>query len=123
MIPGTSFSPGKAFIAFARDFFEALAQEDYQAALGKLDLSVKAWSKKSLLAELKTVIGTNSICSAKGFTQSASPLLKQTESGYRLEHRLPVQGKWAKARVIFEFIQKPNSGYYSVVLCGFTLTT
>jgi len=119
MIPGTSYSPSKAFIAFAREFFEALAVEDYQAALSKFDVSAKSWSKKNLVSELKAVIGTNSICSAKGFTQSASPVLEQTESGYILEHRLPVQGKWAKAKAIFEFVQKPNSDYYSVVLRGF----
>ena len=109
MIPGTSYSPSKAFIAFAREFFEALAVEDYQAALNKFDVSTKKWSKKNLLSELKAVIGENSICSAKGFSQSASPVLEQTESGYMLEHRLPVQGKWIKAKAKIENSQKTDS--------------
>jgi len=119
MIPGTSYSPAKAFISFAREFFEALAKNDFQAALGGLDTSSKRWSKKELLDQLNLVIGTERICSAVGFSQSASPKLEQVDSGYILRHRLPVQGKWSKAKVVFEFTQKPDTGYFRVSLCGF----
>jgi hypothetical protein len=119
MIPGTSYSPAKAFITFARDFFEALAKEDFQAALGGLDISSKRWSKKELLASLSTVIGSEHICSASGLTQSASPELEQSESGYILRHRLPVQGKWVKAKAVFEFTQKPGTDYFRASLRGF----
>jgi len=119
MIPGTSFSPAKAFISFAREFFEALAKDDFKAALGGLDVSSKRWSKKELVAQLNTVIGTAHICSATGLTQSASPELEQTELGYILRHRLPAGGKWAKAKVVFEFVQKPGTQYFRVNLRGF----
>lgn len=119
MIPGTSYSPVKAFISFTREFCEALAKDDFQSALGGLDISSKRWSKKELLSQLNSVIGPERICSAAGFSQSASPELQQVESGYILRHRLPVQGKWAQAKVVFEFTQKPSTDYFRVTLCGF----
>jgi hypothetical protein len=119
MIPSTPFSPAKAFVAFARDFFEALAIEDYQTALGRLDSTTKSWPKKELIAKLSEVIGSEHICSAQGFTQSASPKLEEFESTYVLYHRLPIQGRWSKAKAVFEFIKKPGSGYFRVILRGF----
>lgn len=119
MIPGTSYSPAKAFISFAREFFEALAKKDYQAALGKLDSTERRWSKKDLLAQLSEVIGKELICSTVGFTQSASPQLEEAEEVYKLRHRLPVQGKWAKAKAVFEFTRKPGTDYFRASLRGF----
>lgn len=119
MISGSSHSPAQAFITFAREFFEALAKEDYQSALGRLDSTSNRWSKKELLAQLKAVIGSERICSTEGFTQSASPQLEEVELGYVLYHRLPVQKKWAKAKAVFEFTQKKGTGYFRVSLRGF----
>ena len=119
MIPSTRDRPAKAFIAFAREFFEALAKDDFQAALGRLDTSSVRWSKKELLSQLGAVVGSERICSAAGFTQSASPELEQSELGYILRHRLPVQGKWVKAKAVFEFTQKPGTDYFRAGLGGF----
>ena len=119
MIPGTSYSPAKALIDFIKEFFEALAKEDYQRALWKLDVSEIRWTKEDLKNKLKEAIGDEKICSPLGFSRSASPKLEKTEKGYRLRHRLPVSGKWVDAKVIFEFNQKSHSGYFKVLLKGF----
>lgn len=119
MIPGTSYSPAKAFVAFAREFLEALARKDYGAALRKLDSSARTWSKKELAAALHSVCEGAEICSAAGFSQSASPELERTSSGYLLRHRLPLDGKWSRAEVVFEFTQKPGTEYFRVELRGF----
>jgi hypothetical protein len=119
MIPSTSYSPGKAFISFVREFFEALARDDFQGALGRLDVAPKRWSKKQLLSEVGFVIGSEHICSAEGFHQSASPELEQTDSGYILRHPLPVKGQWANAKAVFEFTHKPGTGYFRASLRGF----
>lgn len=121
MIPGTSYSPGEAFITFAREFFEALAREDVQGALGKLDVSHKRWTKKTLLLAIDEVTDSVGICSAVGFSHSASPVLEETTAGYVLRHRLPVQQKWSSANAIFEFTRKPRSEYFRVRLRGFEL--
>ncbi len=52
MIYGTSYSPGKAFVGFAREFLEAVAREDFQSALGKLDINDRRWTKQLLLIEM-----------------------------------------------------------------------
>lgn len=120
MIPGTQQSPGQAFIEFARQFFEDVARHDYQSALGALDMTKRRWSKKEFVAELTKVIGGESLCSAAGFVQSASPELDQTETGYVLRHKLPVRGKWSQAQAVFVFTLKSlGGGYYRVELQGF----
>jgi hypothetical protein len=120
MIYGTRYSPGKAFIEFARDFFEAIARSDFQSALGQLDARERRWSKKALMAELQRVIGKNSLCSAVDFAQSANPELIALENGsYQLVHRLPVAGKWSNAVARFEFVAKSHGNQFSVFLIGF----
>ncbi len=119
MISGTKYSPAKAFISFAREFFEALAIDDYQSALGKLDSSEIRWSKKKLIEQLNLVTGHEKICSSVEFTKSASPQIEKSEFGYTLIHRLPVNGKWIDAKVIFDFVRKPETDYYKVWLRGF----
>jgi hypothetical protein len=52
MISGTSYSPSKAFIEFARDFFESLAKNDYGAALGGLDARGKQWNRQKLASSI-----------------------------------------------------------------------
>jgi hypothetical protein len=121
MIAGTSYSPAKAFVMFAREFFEALATKDYGAALRRLDSTARTWSKNELLAELTSVCGGGELCSASAFTQSASPELVETSSGYVLRHRLPVGGKWSSAQAVFEFTQKPGTEYFKAELRGFEL--
>jgi len=118
MIAGTSYSPAKAFVSFAREFFEALARRDYGAALRKLDSSGGTWSKKELLAELERATGGSEVCSPSGFTESASPVLEDTPSGYVLRHRLPIGGKWAEGKAVFEFTRKPETEYFKVQFRG-----
>jgi hypothetical protein len=119
MIAGTSYSPGKAFITFARNFFEALAKNDYQTALGKLDSSAKRWSRRELHLQIDSLTRGVGICSALAFKFSASPILEQTVSGYVLRHKLPVQNKWSDITAVFEFTRKPATEYFSVTLLGF----
>lgn len=64
MIAGTAYSPSKAFIAFAREFFESIANDDVHAALARLDVSTKRWTKKELLTQLGAAIGSERVCSA-----------------------------------------------------------
>lgn len=118
MITGTGYAPAKAFVSFAREFFEALARADYGAALRKLDSSARTWSKIELVAALHAVTGGGEICSPSGFTHSASPVLEETSSGYVLRHRLPVGGKWAQAVAVFEFKRKPGTEYFKVEFRG-----
>lgn len=120
MIYGTRYSPGKAFIEFARDFFEAVASCDFQSALGQLDANDQRWSKSLLLSELNRVIGDQTICSTAGFRHSAEPELIVIEGGnYHLVHRLPVDGKWSTAKARFEFVAKHQGNQFSVHLLGF----
>jgi hypothetical protein len=118
MICGTSYSPAKAFIAFARDFFEYLARGEYGSALGKLDASaLQRWDKVTLKRAIGSATGGVLINSANGLTQSAKPSVEEVSSGeYTLKHRLPLEGKWGSAYAIFRFRQKPGTGYFHVEL-------
>jgi hypothetical protein len=119
MITGTSYSPGKAFISFAREFFEALAKNDFQDALRRLDSSSKRWSKRELLLQINSLTDGAGICSALGFKNSAAPDLEQITSGYVLRHRLPIHNNWSNSKAVFEFIRKPGTEYFKVNLLGF----
>lgn len=116
MIPGTSYSPSKAFIEFAHYFFEALANEDYQSALGKLDSRDKKWSKKALQDALANVTGSKKVCSPNGIAKSASPEVEEISEGYILRHRIPIDGKWSKETVVFKFSKKPDTDYFYVYI-------
>ena len=120
MIYGTRYSPGKAFIKFARDFFEAVASSDFQSALGQLDANDRRWSKSQILSELDRVIGDQMLCSTAGFRSSAEPVLIALDCGdFQLVHRLPVDGKWSMAKARFEFAAKRHGNQFSVHLMGF----
>lgn len=120
MIYGTRYSPGKAFVEFARSFFEAVASEDFNSALGPLDANERRWSKSSLQSELRRVIGDHALCSAEEFLDSAKPeLIKLEGENYQLLHRLPVDGKWSTVKARFEFVAKHHGNQYSVHLRGF----
>ena len=120
MIPGTSYSPAKAFIDFAKAFLEALANEDFNAALRKLDVSERRWSKVDVVKELDRVLLGRKVCSAIGCKKSASPELIDLNDGhYELRHKIPVESGWSNATVTFVFKQKPNTGYFHVYLKEF----
>lgn len=120
MIYGTRYSPGKAFIEFARGFFEAITVGDFQAALGQLDANDRRWSKASLMSELNRVIGNQTICTLAGIPQSAEPELIPLENGdYQFVHKLPVSGKWSTATVRIQFVAKHHGNQFSVNLLGF----
>ncbi len=120
MIYGTNYSPGKAFIEFARGFFEAIAAGDFQAALGALDMGDHRWSKASLISEMNHVIEGQVICTFAGIRDSAEPELIAFENGdYQLVHRIPVAGKWSKAKARFRFVAKKHGNQFSVHLVGF----
>jgi hypothetical protein len=118
MICGTPYSPAKAFIEFARDFFEYLARGEYGSALGKLDASaLQRWDKVTLQRAISSATGGALITSADGLTQSAKPSVEEVSSGeYILKHRLPLEGKWGSAYAIFRFRQKPGTEYFHVEL-------
>ena len=120
MIYGTRYSPGKAFIKFARDFLKAVAASDFQSALGQLDANDRRWSKALLLSELDRVIGDQMLCSTAGLRHSAEPEMIALDGGdYQLVHRLPVNGKWSIAKARFEFAAKHHGNQFSVHLMGF----
>lgn len=117
MIPGTSYSPSKAFISFAREFFERVAAGNYGAALGKLDSTAKRWTKSQLLALINTASGNLGLSSCQGITQSASPtMIEESDDVYVLTHRLPIAGKWASAKAVFRFSRKAGTEYFHVEL-------
>lgn len=117
MISGTSYSPSKAFIEFARDFFESLAKNDYGSALGGLDARGKQWNRQRLASSIGAATAGQGLSTCIGITQSASPILTEIGPGvYSLQHRLPVAGKWAKPYVVFLFTQKLRSDYFYVTL-------
>ncbi len=118
MIAGTSYSPAKAFIAFARDFFEHLSIGNYGSALGKLDTSaLQRWDKVSLQRALSAATDGLKTTSANGLTQSAKPVVEELAIGeYMLKHPLPLEGRWGSAYAVFRFKQKPNTGYFHVEL-------
>lgn len=122
MIYGTRYSPGKAFIQFIREFFEAVASGNFQSALGQLDAGDRRWSKALLLSELKKVIGDRMICSTAELVDSAEPELIALEGGhYQVVHRLPVDGNWSAAKVRFDFVSRKHGNQFSVHLHGFEL--
>lgn len=123
MIAGTPYSPGKAFLAFARQFIEHLASGEYGQALVKLDTTSQRWSKDGLRRALRDACGDAPVTSAQGLTGSAGPVLDEVTDGeYLLKHRLPVAersgAKWGNAQAIFRFRQKPGTDYYHVDLVG-----
>lgn len=117
MISGTSYSPSKAFIRFARKFFDRLALGDYGGALAKLDASATRWKKQELQAQIVRATGGSSLSSCDGIIQSAHPQIEEISKGvYDLRHRLPVNGKWVTAKAVFRFSQKPGTEYFHVEL-------
>jgi hypothetical protein len=113
MIAGTAHSPGKAFIAFAREFFEALAHDDVGSALSRLDMTKRKWTGNEIRQRIGFVTGGKGLCSPSGLAQSASPTLDQPDvDEYLLSHRLPVSGSWSSSFAIFRFTRKPNTGYF-----------
>ena len=119
MIAGTEYSPEKAFIAFARQFFEQMAEGNYGAALSGLDFVDRRWSKAELVATFSAALGDQTICSTNGFTKSASPSVSELTSGhFVLRHKVPADSKWSSAVAIFHFIRKPGTGYYHVRFLG-----
>lgn len=103
MICGTPYSPAKALIAFARDFFEYLARGEYGSALGKLDASaLQRWDKVTLQRAISSATGGVLITSADGLRQSAKPSVEEVSSGeYILKQRLPLEEKWGGAPLLF----------------------
>ena len=122
MIVGTPYSPQKAFISFAREFFESLARKDYAAALSELDTSESRWSKEVLSERIASALGRGvNIASAVNFTRSAEPQLSEPEPGhFELSHRIPISSGWSEARANFRFVRKPSTEYFHVTLSGFT---
>lgn len=119
MIVGTSYSPQKAFVNFAREFLEHLANGNYGEALAKLDQSSRKWSKPELRSAISAALGVEPISSAKHITRSAEPELVQVQPGqYILRHRIPVASGWSKSRITFVFTQKPGTEYFYVSLNG-----
>jgi hypothetical protein len=119
MIIGTSYSPQKAFVAFAREFLDHLAQDDYRAALAKLDQTSKKWSKAELRSVISSALGGETVASAVGLKRSAAPELIEVEPGqFILHHRISVASGWSEARVTFRFVQKPKTQYFRVILEG-----
>jgi hypothetical protein len=122
MIVGTPYSPQKAFVTFAREFFESLARKDYAEALSALDTSESRWSKEVLAQRIASVLGGGvTIGSAANFTRSAEPQLSELEPGhFELSHRIPISSGWSEARANFRFVRKPGTEYFHVTLSGFT---
>jgi hypothetical protein len=119
MIIGTSYSPQKAFVAFAREFLDHLAQDDYSAALAKLDQTSKKWSKAELRSVISSALGGEPVASAVGLKRSAAPELIEVEPGqFILHHRISVASGWSEARVTFRSVQKPKTQYFRVILEG-----
>ncbi|WBR99935.1 hypothetical protein OU994_16550 [Pseudoduganella sp. SL102] len=117
MIAGTPYSPGKAFLAFARQFIEHLASGEYGQALGKLDTTSQRWSKDGLRRALRDACGDAPVTSPHGLTQSASPSLEEVAfPEYLLKHPLPLSGKWGRAHAVFRFRQKPGTSSFHVDL-------
>lgn len=117
MIAGTTHSPGQAFIAFAREFFEAVARDDLGTALSKLDMTKRRWTASELRQRIGTATGNKGLCSPAGLSRSASPTLDQPEVDvYLLSHRLPVADCWSPAYAVFRFTRKSNSGYFHAEL-------
>jgi hypothetical protein len=119
MIIGTNYSPQKAFVAFAREFLDYLAKNDYSAALAKLDQTSKKWSKAELRSVIQSVLGDELLVSAAELKRSAVPELIEVEPGqFILHHRISVASGWSKARLTFRFVQKPKTQYFHVILEG-----
>lgn len=117
MIVGSSYSPAKAFVGFAREFFVSVADGDYGAALSRLDMTNRKWTKAELQGRFAEVLGGQEIGSASGFVQSASPLLEEIDSDrYVLHHRVPLARGWSNAIVTFQFTRKPETDYFHVEL-------
>jgi hypothetical protein len=119
MIAGTDYSPQKAFVAFAREFFEHVANDNWGQALAGLNQSAKRWSKVELQSELRAALSGESVISPLLLTQSASPELIELEPDtFALNHRVPTQRGWASTQLAFRFVRKPGTGYFHAYLEG-----
>ena len=121
MICGTPHSRSQAFVQFARVFFEALAERDYGAALARLDMRGRRWTRAELEALLARTTDGAGISSPRGMMRSASPVVESSPDGetFRLEHRLPVGGRWSNTRAVFAF-HRATGDYFHVVFEGIT---
>lgn len=115
VIYGTSYSPQKAFVDFACRFLEHLANGDVGAALDGLDANEDGsrWSKPSFVAALNAAIGSGKLTSPSGHARSALPFLQTIDDGrsYELSHRLPVDGRWSDAVVVFGFVKRKGETF------------
>ena len=118
MIVGTSYSPGKAFITFAKDFIREVSLGHFGAAIAGLDVDDEGhrWSKQELLASIRNA-GLESLSSPDGIAASAEPKLDEKVAGdvFELTHRLPQDGKWTEAQVTFRF-ERRKGDYFRVLL-------
>ena len=115
VIYGTSYSPQKAFVDFAREFLEHVASGDVSAALAGLDANEDGsrWSKPQLAEALNAAVGSGTVTTPSGHARSAVPLLETIDDRqtYELSHRLPVDGRWSDAVVVFRFKRRTGQTF------------
>lgn len=120
MIVGTSYSPAKAFVAFATEFIRNVASSDFGKATSGLDAADDGhrWTKRELVAALQRVT-PDGISPPDGLARSAEPQLEEKTPGevFEVSHRLPSNGKWTDAVVTFRF-ERQRGEYFRVLLVG-----
>ena len=118
MIVGTRWSYERAFGEFARTFIDCLVNDDVRGALSHLDQSERKWTKSQIERALSSV--TAGRLSPRPTTRSAAPRFTVEREGeiFELVHRLPVDGRWSDAKVLFRF-SRGRGDYFHVNLLGF----
>jgi hypothetical protein len=119
VIVGSSWNYAKNFFEFARKFILALSNDDFGAALARLDRSKRRWTGQELLAAIRQR-ESGKITSPLGHERSASPQLTTPVPNEVFEvcHRLPVDGRWSETVVRFRF-ERARGEYFHVELLGF----
>ena len=120
MICGTPYSPAKAFVEFAHNFYIALSEQNFGEALSRLDMSKRKWTKTEIEIEISKICKGSTVCSPVGIKKSASPVLEESEDKdtYILTHKIPCNDKWLDQCVVFKF-ERSKGEYFKVVLAEF----
>ena len=106
------------FIECVRDFIQAVADENYGAALGRLDTRERRWSRAEFVGLLRAHV-SGAVTTPYGHRRSAEPtcIAEDGRDVFDVVHRLPVDGRWSDVAVRFRFVQGKGE-YFHVLLIG-----
>lgn len=112
--------PEAACKKLAQDFLFALINRDYGIILGKVSHEYGKWTSERLQSELNAITHGRWVSEFLAINRSAAPVLSGDAACYEYRHRLPIDGRWADAALVFRLHQK-SGRLYALELVGFSV--